>query len=120
VKLKDLPGGFVGALENIPLMASMVKSYVTREYTEVSPKVIITLVSALIYVVKGKDLIPDAIPVIGVADDVAVIALAMKINEPELKEYAAWRDQHALPEPQVLAEGENLAEQMADTAASQA
>ena len=42
-KLKTLPDTVTKAFSNVPLMASMVKSYVTREYTEVSPKVVISL-----------------------------------------------------------------------------
>ncbi len=113
-KMRELPSGFVGALEDIPLMASMVKSYVTREYTAVSPKVVITVASALLYVVKRKDIIPDTIPVLGLADDVAVIALAMKINEPELKDYATWRYQQALPEAQIIADEPAVQEPQGD------
>lgn len=90
-KVKEIPA--IGStLADLPLMISMVKSYITREYTEVSPKVIATVVSAVIYVVKKKDLIPDSIPVIGIVDDVAVITFALKFIEPELKAYSAWRD----------------------------
>ena len=67
----------------------------TREYTEVSPKVVISLVSAFLYLVKKDDLISDAIPIIGMADDVAVVAVVMAINEPELEAFAAWREQQA-------------------------
>ncbi len=94
-KLKDLPSAAVKAFSNVPLMASMVKSYITKEYTEVSPKVVISLVSAFLYLVKQRDLIPDYIPVVGLADDLAVIALALVISEPELKAYAEWRDGQA-------------------------
>ena len=80
-KIKDIP--VVGTdLANIPTMISMVKSYVTKEYTEVSPKVVAALVSALLYVLKGRDLIPDAIPILGQVDDVAVIAVAMSPKLP--------------------------------------
>ena len=92
-KLADVPETVKTAFMNIPLMAQMVKSYVTREYTEVSPKVVISLVSAFLYLVKKDDLISDAIPVIGFADDLAVVAVVMAINEPELAAYAAWREQ---------------------------
>ncbi|MBE6471880.1 MAG: hypothetical protein E7000_09365, partial [Coriobacteriaceae bacterium] len=44
-KLKGLPGDAVKQFANVPLMASMVKSYVSKEYTAVSPKVVIALVS---------------------------------------------------------------------------
>lgn len=89
-KIKDIP--LVGTdLANIPTMISMVKSYVTKEYTEVSPKVVAALVSALLYVLKGRDLIPDAIPILGQVDDVAVIAVAMKLIAPEIEAFKQWQ-----------------------------
>lgn len=93
-KLKDVPSTVVGSLSQVPLMASMVKSYVTREYTEVSPKVVVSMVSAFLYLVKKKDLIPDSIPVIGLVDDVAVVTVAMKLCESELQAYSTWRETH--------------------------
>ncbi len=78
-------------IRDVPLMISMVKGYITREYTNVSPKVIILLVSAFLYLVKKNDLIPDSIPVLGYVDDIAVLALAIKLCEPELKAYDQWR-----------------------------
>ena len=92
-KLQALPDTVGNAFSNIPVMAQMVKSYVTREYTDVSPKVIVSLVGAFIYLVKKNDIIPDNIPIIGFADDLAVATVAMVINEPELKAFAAWREQ---------------------------
>ena len=100
-KLTGIPDTIATAFGNIPLMASMVKSYVTREYTEVSPKVVISLVSTFLYLVTQKDLIPDNTPVIGYADDIAVATIAMAINEPELKAYAEWREQNGVGEPGV-------------------
>ncbi len=102
-KVKEMPAATGEALANIPLMASMVKSYVTREYAEVSPKVVATLVSAFLYLVRGKDLIRDDIPVLGIVDDIAVIALAMKIDERELAAYKAWREENQMPEAKLEA-----------------
>lgn len=92
-----LPETMAGALAKVPLMASMVKSYVTQEYTEVSPKVVASVVAAFLYFVKQRDLIPDSVPVLGIADDVAVVAAAIKLNEPELEAFAKWRDANHLP-----------------------
>ena len=89
-RIKDLPVAG-DALSRVPLMVSMIRSYITGEYTAVSPKVIVTLVAAVIYLLKGKDLIPDHIPVVGYADDLAVFAAAFLIDEPELSAYAQWR-----------------------------
>ena len=96
-KIKDVPG--VGsALSKFPLMLSMIRGYITKEYTEVSPKVIITMLCALIYLLSGKDLIPDSKPVLGMVDDVAVITAAFVMVNPELEAYAEWRRQKGLAE----------------------
>ena len=92
-KLKEIPT--VGdTLADVPLMIAMVKAYITRTYEKVSPKVVALLVSAVIYLVKNKDLIPDNIPIVGQIDDLAVLALALKLSEPELQAFSAWRENH--------------------------
>ena len=92
-KLKTVPA--IGeTLSDVPLMIAMVKAWVKKEYTVVSPKVIACLVGAVIYLVKKKDLIPDRIPLIGIADDLAVMGLALKLSEAELKAFAQWRANH--------------------------
>ena len=75
-QLQNLPDTFKTAAANVPLMIDMVKAYMTQEYTEVSPKVVASLVATFLYLLKGKDLIPDNVPVLGIADDLAVPASA--------------------------------------------
>ena len=99
-KIKELPVAG-DALSRVPLMISMIRSYITREYTAVSPKVIVTLIAAIIYLLKGKDLIPDDIPVVGYADDLAVFAAAFLIDEPELSAYAQWRAENGKAEESI-------------------
>ena len=90
-KLKTVPA--IGStLADLPLMIAMVKAWIKKEYTEVSPKVIACLVGAILYLLKRKDLISDSLPVIGIVDDLAVMGLALKLSEPELKAFAEWRD----------------------------
>lgn len=69
----------------------MVRSYAKKEYTGISPKTAAILVSALLYLIKRKDLINDSIPLIGALDDLAVIAAALKLSEPDLKAYLEWK-----------------------------
>ena len=90
-KLRAIPG--IGeTVSGLPVLISMVKSWISREY-EVQPKVLVTVVASLLYLLKGKDLISDKIPVIGMTDDIAVLGFALKLIEPELNAYKAWRDQ---------------------------
>ena len=93
-KLKAVP--VIGStLSDLPLMIAMIKAWVKKEYTVVSPKVIACLVGAVIYLIKKKDLISDSIPIIGHVDDLAVLGLALKLSEKELKAFAEWRDAQA-------------------------
>ena len=98
-KLKTVPT--IGeTLSDLPLMIAMVKAWITKEYTVVSPKVIACLVGAILYLLKKGDLIPDYIPLIGIADDLAVMGLALKLSEPELKAFAEWRAQQRAANPE--------------------
>ncbi len=90
-KMKEVPVAGT-TLASVPTMISMVKSYITKEYTEVSPKVIASMVGAFLYLLTGKDLINDKTPLIGHIDDIAVFALALNLVQPELEAYKAWRD----------------------------
>ena len=77
-------------------MISMIRSYITKEYTAISPKVIVSLVAAILYLLAGKDIIPDKVPVVGYVDDLAVFAAAFLVNEPELSAYSKWREEQAV------------------------
>jgi len=101
--IAEFPASASEALSNIPLMASMVKGYVTGEYTKVSTKVVASLVSAFLYLITNKDLINDKIPVLGIADDLAVIALVMKLNEEELMAFKQWSEGKQSEAPQTKA-----------------
>ena len=100
-KLKEVPT--IGeTLSDLPAMIAMVKGYVTREYSNVSPKVIAVLVGAFIYLVKKKDIIPDNIPVVGIADDLAVLGLALNLCKTELEAFREFRDAKKPEEAETL------------------
>ena len=44
----------------------------------------------LVYLISPLDLIPDWIPVIGVLDDLALLALAMPMLISEAEKFVAW------------------------------
>ncbi len=89
-KLKAVP--VIGStLSDIPLMVAMIKAWIKKEYTVVSPKVIACLIGAVIYLIKKKDLISDSVPIVGYADDLAVLGLALKLSDKELKAFSEWR-----------------------------
>ena len=89
-KLKNIP--VVGEkLAVAASMASMVKSYVNKEYTEIPLGTILAAISAIAYLVSPIDIIADVIPVIGYVDDIAVIGACLKLIESDLNDYIEWR-----------------------------
>ena len=92
-KLASIPAAGP-VLADVPLMISMIKSYITKKYEVVSPKVIALLISAFLYLVKKKDLIDDSVPLMGYLDDLAIIVAAITLSKPELDAYSEWRKEN--------------------------
>lgn len=78
-------------LTDVPVLISMVRSYVKKEYTEIPLGAIIGIVAALIYFVSPADLIADAIPVVGYLDDIVVLGWVLKMVHDDLDEYREWK-----------------------------
>ena len=92
-KLKGIPR--VGEkLSHVPVLISLIRSYIRKEYPQLPLQSAIGILAGLIYVLSPVDLIPDAIPVIGMVDDAAVIAFVWKMVEADVAEYQAWRQRH--------------------------
>ncbi len=92
-KLKIVPV-VGGTLAEIPMMASLIKSYVQKEYTDIPIGTIVAVISALIYFVSPIDIIPDNIPGAGYIDDGVVITVCLKMVDSDLQEYKIWREQN--------------------------
>ena len=75
-------------------MASLIKSYVQKEYTVPPLGTIIAAVSALAYFVSPIDVIPDTLPLIGHVDDAAIIMVCLKLIESDLEEFLKWREKN--------------------------
>ena len=92
-KLQDIP--VVGdKLAVIPILVSLVRNYIKKEYTEIPRGTIIAIISALIYFLSPVDILPDSIPVLGYFDDAAVVAVCWKLVETDVEEYLLWRDEN--------------------------
>ena len=65
-------------LSDVPVMASLLRSFVKKEYTDIPIGTITAVVSALVYFVSPIDLIPDLLPG-GYIDDAAVIGACLKL-----------------------------------------
>ena len=69
----------------------LLRDRVAGVYRETPWTTIAALTGALIYVLSPIDLILDFIPGIGFLDDAIVIGLAIKLAQPDLEKYRAWK-----------------------------
>lgn len=89
-KLKAIPiAGDTFAI--VPIMVSLIKNYVKKEYTDIPLGSIIALISALAYWLSPIDIVPDVIPGIGQLDDASVIAACLKLIGSDVEDYQKWR-----------------------------
>ncbi|MDO4438312.1 MAG: DUF1232 domain-containing protein [Eubacteriales bacterium] len=90
-KLKTIP--IAGnKLAVLPIMISLVRSYMKKEYTDIPIGTIVAIISALIYFASPIDIVPDSIPVIGYFDDATVVGACWKLVESDIDEYEKWRE----------------------------
>ena len=90
-KLKVIPK--VGnTLAMVPLLISMIRSYIRGEYKKVPIGTIVAILSALLYVFAPVDLIPDFIFGAGYIDDALVLGTCLKLVQSDLDEFVKYRD----------------------------
>jgi uncharacterized membrane protein YkvA (DUF1232 family) len=84
----------------------MIRSYLRKEYRDVPWKTILLLTAALVYFVSPVDALPDFIPIIGYADDVALITAVFASIGNDLEKFLKW-EQSAIQEPEVACDEEH-------------
>ena len=94
-KLKTVPvAGSV--LIYVPIMISLVRNYIKKEYTDPPVTTIASIIVTLIYFLSPIDLIPDTIPGVGYLDDAAVIAGCLALIKTDIEDYRLWRKNNGL------------------------
>ena len=77
-------------LKDLQLLVRLLKASVSGAYTGFSVHKLVTIVAAILYLISPLDVIPDFIPVMGYADDAAVIAWVLNSIAEELKDFRSW------------------------------
>ncbi|MGN1381896.1 MAG: YkvA family protein [Eubacterium sp.] len=88
-KLKEIPK-YGRKLAYIPEMTLLLKSYITREYTDIGLPHLLLIIVALLYFVSPLNIIPDSIPGIGILDDALVAGLIMTWCRSDIDKYMKW------------------------------
>jgi uncharacterized membrane protein YkvA (DUF1232 family) len=73
------------------LLLGLVRDVRAGRYEKVPVWTLSAAAFALLYVLNPFDVIPDAVPLLGVLDDAAVVSACLKLLEQDLHDYRAWR-----------------------------
>jgi len=90
MKTTDMSQGFWK--ERLFLMGRMLKAFATRRYKQVPLKTQLLLTAAIIYFLNPLDLIPDAIIVFGLTDDLAILTGVTELISHELAKFKKWEE----------------------------
>ena len=82
------------AWETLQTMFRLIKASLSGEYTGVPGTSVAAAVAVLIYFLSPIDLIPDFIPVLGLLDDVALVAWFSTTLKHELDRFSEWETSH--------------------------
>jgi uncharacterized membrane protein YkvA (DUF1232 family) len=75
----------------VTLIPEMVKDYVKGRYRNVPWMAITAAGVGALYLASPIDLIPDFIPVLGITDDMLVLAIVAGLIAGDLTRYALWK-----------------------------
>lgn len=80
------------ALGQFDTMRRLIKAYANGQYREFPYTSIIKIVAAVVYFVSVVDLIPDFIPILGLTDDLAVLAWVYSSVKDDLQQFVDWEE----------------------------
>lgn len=93
VKLKEVDWSGVSrkeVKEKLFVFGRLIKAYAVGSYRDLSFKNLILIVAAILYFVNPFDLVPDLIPVTGLADDFAILLWIFKTVGAEIEKFIIW------------------------------
>jgi uncharacterized membrane protein YkvA (DUF1232 family) len=74
----------------LELLFSMLSDSYKGKYP-IPKKTVLVLTLALFYLISPIDIVPDIIPLVGFADDIAVLAFAASLIKDDLEKYRVWK-----------------------------
>jgi uncharacterized membrane protein YkvA (DUF1232 family) len=95
-----------GFLQKFPTIIRMLKSIFSKSGYKPTKKNMFVPGLILIYVISPIDILPDWIPIIGVMDDLALLAFAIPFLMKEADKFLDWEERKKTPENKNIIEAE--------------
>lgn len=90
-KLSEIPDRMQKLVNQVRLLLDLADDYATGRYRAVSWLSLGVAVVAALFFLSPADVIPDWIPVVGQLDDMAAIAIALKVLKRDMIKYCRFR-----------------------------
>jgi len=93
LKLKEINWASVSRMEikdKLFVFGRLIKAYALGTYREIPVKNLVLIVAALLYFINPLDLVPDLIPMTGLADDFAILLWIFKTVSAEVDKFISW------------------------------
>lgn len=77
---------------DIPKLCDMLIDTINGAYNNIPYSSLVMVAIAIIYAVSPFDILHDAIPIIGVLDDVAILKAVLNTIKNDLESYSSWKE----------------------------
>ncbi|REA62558.1 hypothetical protein DSL64_09225 [Dyadobacter luteus] len=76
--------------KNVQLLIRMIRATANGSYKGLPWKSLVSVIAVLIYFVSPIDIIPDFLPVVGIADDVALVFWLFRTIASDISKFSEW------------------------------
>jgi len=90
-KSGGLSGNNIAAFrEQLGVVTRLLKAYASGEYRQLPWKTLTSIVAVLLYFVNPLDIIPDILPIVGFADDIALVGWLFSSMGSDIEKFRQW------------------------------
>lgn len=118
-KINDVASQSIAAAsDGLNVLLRMLTAYATGQYREIPWRTLAVITAAIVYFVMPLDFLPDLLPVLGLMDDVALIAWTISQVKVDVDRFLAWEQQQQIQCDDASQQGTTTG-QLPDTGESQ-
>ncbi|MGR3812155.1 YkvA family protein [Jiulongibacter sp. NS-SX5] len=83
-------GVFDSIRKKVVSIGRLLKAYASGEYRDIELKNLVIMIASLVYFLSPIDLIPDFLPMLGYADDIALLTYVLRSVSEEVEKFRLW------------------------------